>query len=54
VLKRSLHAVEWGSMEVDVSKIASPGKEEIGAFRLVLNELGFEGPVQLLLMAQYG
>lgn len=55
ILKRSLHDIDWGCIEVDPTVIAGPTPDELAAFNTVLNHLGYDGgPVRLLLMSLYG
>jgi len=56
VLKRSLAHVEWGAEAVDPATLAAPAPEELAAFSMITDRLGYHdgGPVKLLLMAFYG
>lgn len=55
VLKRSLTSVEWGAEAVDPGRLAPPSPEEVAAFRVITDRLGYDdSPVALLLMAMYG
>jgi hypothetical protein len=55
VLKRSLTDVNWGCEAVDPVTLAAPTPEEVAAFGVVMNHVGYDGgEIRLLLMAMYG
>lgn len=54
VLRRSLTRADWDCVPVDGATLAAPTAAEMAAFRTVLDHLGHNGEVKLLLMARYG
>jgi hypothetical protein len=54
VLKRSLTKVDWGAETVDLATLTEPTPEEVAAFGVITDRLGFSGEIKPLLMAMYG
>jgi len=55
VLKRSYASVEWGAEAIDPATLAVPSTEELAAFAMILDRLGYDGGApKLLLMSMYG